>query len=240
MIKPSYQESRGGALAITGEFVSMKMVSHPFVEDSRIHSLKIHGNGKYHPVLDIGPVNPRSSKQACDSGCAEAQAKFDQQYPQFSKTKKLFEQLRRTEFRQLDQGNCTYLDYTGAALPPQSLLDNHFKFLKDNLLGNPHSAHEPSLRASHEDQAARDAVLSFCNADPSVYTVVWTANSSAAIKVVAQSYPFSKKGAFVYAPDCHNSVLGISEFAKSKGAAVQGFKFGKNWTSSYDYDELED
>lgn len=61
------------------------------------------------------------------------------------------------------------------------------------------------------------------------------------LKIVEQSYPFTKKGAFVYAPDCHNSVLGISEFAKNKGAAVQGFKFGgKNWTSSYDYDDLED
>eukprot|EP00961_Rhodomonas_salina_P302129 3940734-Rhodomonas_salina.1 len=181
-----------------------------------------------------------SSSNDEDHECAKAQERFENQYPQWSKTKDMFKHLRKTEFSQIDKEHLSYFDYTGGALAPRSLIEKHLEFLRGNLLGNPHSAHGPSLRASNEDEAARQAVLNFCNADPSVYTVIWTANASAALKVVGSSYPFSKKGAFVYAPDCHNSVLGISEFAKSKGAAVKGFKFGKNWTISYDYEDLED
>ena len=73
---------------------------------------------------------------------------------------------------------------------------------------------------------ARQEVLEFCNADPSEeYEVIWTANASGALKVVGESYPFVRNSAFLYAPDCHNSVLGISKFAAKKKARVGGFHF---------------
>ena len=175
-----------------------------------------------------------------DRDYAQALDDFEKSFPIFAKSKSLFEGLRKSEFSRMESGDCTYLDYTGAALAPQSLIEKHCNFLRENLLGNPHSENHPSALATTEDTAAREAVLRFCNADPSIYTVVWTANASAALKLVGESFPFDKSGAFVYAPDSHNSVLGISQFARSKGAAVKGFKFGKNWSSSYDYNDLEE
>ena len=177
--------------------------------------------------------------QSLGTDCAKELALFEEKYPNFSRTKDIFKCLRDRDFSRLESHGCTYLDYTGAALAPASLLDKHYNFLRMNILGNPHSENQPSALATQEDIAARQAVLSFCNADPSIYTVVWTANTSAAIKLVGESFPFGRNGAFIYAPDSHNSVLGISEFARSKGASVKGFKFRKKWSSSYDYEDLE-
>jgi len=211
---------------------------------SRASAVSLHADFE-HPKNREGSTpkcakaNPSDSED-WEGGSSGARARLDAMCPAFAQTEHLFDLIRRADFAQLERGGeCTYLDYTGAALAPQSVLQAHFKLLTSNLLGNPHSTNAPSARATQHDNAARVAVLAFCNADPAEYAVIWTANSSAALKLVGESYPFSTEGAFVYAPDCHNSVLGISEFAKRKGAAVCGFKFGDGFTSSYDYADLE-
>jgi molybdenum cofactor sulfurtransferase len=70
-----------------------------------------------------------------------------------------------------------------------------------------------SLRYADE---ARATVLSFFDAPPSEYTVVFTQNASAALKLVGESYPFSSDSAFVLGADSHNSVHGIREFARKR------------------------
>ncbi|MGA9837897.1 MAG: aminotransferase class V-fold PLP-dependent enzyme, partial [Gemmatimonadaceae bacterium] len=57
-------------------------------------------------------------------------------------------------------------------------------------------------------------------ADASEYTVIFAANASAAIKLVAESYPFAEGGACLLTADNHNSVNGIREFAARAGARV--------------------
>jgi Aminotransferase class-V len=52
---------------------------------------------------------------------------------------------------------------------------------------------------------ARAAVLSYFNAS-SDYTVVFTANASAALKLVAEAYPFASGSSLVIGADSHNSV----------------------------------
>ena len=66
---------------------------------------------------------------------------------------------------------------------------------------------------------ARAAVLSFINAPPGS-TVIFTANASAALKLVGEAFPFTPRAAFILPEDAHNSVHGIREFAKAKGAPV--------------------
>jgi molybdenum cofactor sulfurtransferase len=59
---------------------------------------------------------------------------------------------------------------------------------------------------------ARAAVLSYFNAS-SDYTVVFTANASAALKLVAEAYPFTDGSSLVIGADSHNSVnILISSF----------------------------
>jgi molybdenum cofactor sulfurtransferase len=66
---------------------------------------------------------------------------------------------------------------------------------------------------------AREAVLSFFQAPPG-YTVIFTANATAALKLVGESFPFNKGSSFVLGVDSHNSVHGIRQFAARKEADV--------------------
>lgn len=62
-------------------------------------------------------------------------------------------------------------------------------------------------------------MLSFFSAPPG-YTVIFTANASAALKLVGESFPFSEGGCYVVGADSHNSVHGIRQYAAKRGASV--------------------
>ncbi|MFD9461057.1 hypothetical protein [Streptomyces sp. NPDC060027] len=67
--------------------------------------------------------------------------------------------LRAREFGYLDEGGHTYLDHTGAGLPPRSLVTGSAERITGGLFGNPHSD-SPASRASGVLLAeARRAVL---------------------------------------------------------------------------------
>ena len=67
---------------------------------------------------------------------------------------------------------------------------------------------------------ARQFVLSYFNASPKEYVVIFTPNASGALKLVGESYPFVQGGQYLLTFDNHNSVNGIREFAHAKGAAI--------------------
>ncbi len=128
--------------------------------------------------------------------------------------------LRAREYARLDAFDQAYLDYTGGGLYAESQLREHQELLSSGILGNPHS-NSPASRASTAfAEAARRAVLSFVNASPDEYTVVFTANASSALKLVGESFPFTTGSRFLLTADNHNSVNGIREFARSRDASV--------------------
>jgi selenocysteine lyase/cysteine desulfurase len=131
-----------------------------------------------------------------------------------------FAALRAREFARLDAGAHAYLDYTGSALYPQSLVDRHAAMLRDAVLGNPHSENPASLASSALIAEARGRVLRFFDADPAEYAVCFTANATAALHLVAESYPFAPDAPLVLSADNHNSVNGAREYARRAGAAV--------------------
>lgn len=131
-----------------------------------------------------------------------------------------FADLRAREFSRLDRERHAYLDYTGSGLYPERLLDRHQALLRGHLFGNPHSRHQPSASSTAILDEARAAVLGFLDADPAEYAAVLTMNASGAIKLVGESYPFARGGAYVLAADNHNSVNGVREFARRAGAAT--------------------
>jgi selenocysteine lyase/cysteine desulfurase len=132
-----------------------------------------------------------------------------------------FATLRAREFARLDDNGQAYLDYTGSALYPASAVRRHLALLERRVFGNPHSHHAPSEASTAVIDAARQAVLEYLDADPAVYTVVFTANASAAVKVVAEAFPFGPECGLVLTSDNHNSVNGIREFARRAGAPVR-------------------
>jgi selenocysteine lyase/cysteine desulfurase len=129
--------------------------------------------------------------------------------------------LRTREFSRLDRDHLAYLDYTGSALYAESLVAAHHALLARGVLGNPHSENEPSRASGVLIDDARADILQFFDADPDEYVVCFTANASAAVKLVAESYPFSPASLLVLTEDNHNSVNGMREYAKRSGAHVE-------------------
>jgi molybdenum cofactor sulfurtransferase len=130
------------------------------------------------------------------------------------------QELRELEFSRLDANGHVYLDYTGAGLYPESLVHIHSDLLAKQVLGNPHSRSPASLAMTNKIEAARSRVLLFFDADPNEYKVVFTLNSSGALKLVGESFPFELGSRFSLTADNHNSVNGIREFARAKRALV--------------------
>ena len=110
-----------------------------------------------------------------------------------------------------------YLDYTGGNVAPESLLDDHLKFLKDGVYGNPHSNNPTSQLSGYYLNKARERVIEYFNARD--YYCVFTANASAALQIVGECYRFSNDSILLLAADNHNSVNGIREYCKNKGGS---------------------
>jgi molybdenum cofactor sulfurtransferase len=128
--------------------------------------------------------------------------------------------LRAREYARLDGQDHVYLDYTGGGLYAERQLDAHMALLKRGVFGNPHSSNPTSLAATELDEHARDFVLDYFNASPDEYVLIFTQNASGALKLVGESYPFEPGGHYLLTFDNHNSVNGIREFARARGAAV--------------------
>src|SRR5262245_39407778 len=151
-----------------------------------------------------------------------AQPEYDaflSSYPDFAATSRL-DTLRRTDYARLDAQGHVYLDYTGGCLYAEPPLREHLAFLAKGVFGNPHSQNVTSLATGELVEQTRDDVLRFFNASSDEYQVVFTANATGALKLVGESYPFAPGSALLLTADNHNSVNGIREFARRKGATV--------------------
>ncbi|MEZ5364044.1 MAG: aminotransferase class V-fold PLP-dependent enzyme [Bryobacterales bacterium] len=151
---------------------------------------------------------------------AACQERFREAYREYEKTEAL-DRLRAAEYARLDDAGHVYLDYTGGGLYAAVQLRRHFELLERGVFGNPHS-HNPSSSAMTElVEKTRRRVLEYFNAPADEYVAIFTANASNALKLVGESYPFAPGGRYLLTFDNHNSVNGIREFARAKGAAIR-------------------
>ena len=153
------------------------------------------------------------------TGLAAALAEFSSRFPAFDPDGS-FTALRRSEYGRLDATDQVYLDYTGGGLHAASQIDAHADLLRGSVLGNPHSNNPTSLAATELVNRARQRVLEYFNAPPEEYFCIFTGNASAALRLVGESYQFARGGTFALTFDNHNSVNGIREFARRRGARV--------------------
>ena len=152
-------------------------------------------------------------------GVDESYADFIARYPGYADTAAL-DKLRATEYRRLDEQGQVYLDYTGGSLHAESQLQKHFELLRSAVFGNPHSASPTSVAITEHVERTRRYVLSYFNTSAKDYILVFTQNASGALKLVGESFPFAPGGRYMLAFDNHNSVNGIREFARAKGASI--------------------
>ncbi|KAK6293426.1 hypothetical protein J4Q44_G00357520 [Coregonus suidteri] len=109
----------------------------------------------------------------------------------------------------------TYLDHAGTTLYPESLVREFYQDISRNVYGNPHS-HNPSSRLTHDTvEHVRYRILQHFNTTPDKYSVIFTSGCTAALKLIAESFPWRPPTAaepasqFCYLTDNHTSVVGI-------------------------------
>lgn len=163
----------------------------------------------------LNPINKYEFDQMADG-----YSTFIESYPSFNQTR-LLDEWRKTQYNRLDVNEQIYLDYTGGGLYSESQLDEHMELLRTSVLGNPHSANPTSLAMTDLVEDTRKYVLRYFNASPDEYIAIFTANASGALKLVGEAYPFTPASHYILTFDNHNSVNGIREFAKAKGAQVK-------------------
>ncbi|MGZ4179583.1 MAG: aminotransferase class V-fold PLP-dependent enzyme [Solirubrobacteraceae bacterium] len=130
----------------------------------------------------------------------------------------LLDELRETDFARLDRDHQVYLDYTGGGLYASSQLREHFALLESCVFGNPHSIKPTSSVSTEYLLRARASVLQFFNASPDEYEAIFTPNATGALRLVGEAYPFHSGDRFLLTFDNHNSVNGVREFARARGA----------------------
>jgi molybdenum cofactor sulfurtransferase len=152
------------------------------------------------------------------SGQAAAYDRFIAAFPDYLTTGAI-DTLRADDYGRLDAHGHVYLDYTGGSLYGESQVRAHFDLLAAHVFGNPHSVNESSTAVTHLVERTRRAVLDWFNADDD-YVAVFTANATASLKLVGEAYPFTAGGRALFTFDNHNSVNGVREFARARGARV--------------------
>ena len=148
-----------------------------------------------------------------------AQAAFRLAHPEFEATRAL-DDLRATEYARLDRAGQVFLDYTAGGVYADSQVRAHAELLMTGVFGNPHSTNRASEAMTEWVERARAYVLQYFNGSPEEYVVCFTQNASGALRLVGEAYPFTPQGHYLLTFDNHNSVNGIREFARAKGARV--------------------
>lgn len=146
----------------------------------------------------------------------KAEADFQVTNPTYSATA-IIDEMRGLDFSRLDREGHIYLDYTGGSLYADSQVQKHMELLVKGVFGNPHSTNPTSLMAGQLIEEARQYIKDYFKAAD--YQLVFTANASQALKIIGEGYPFHEKGHFLLLFDNHNSVNGIREYCRRKGAA---------------------
>jgi molybdenum cofactor sulfurtransferase len=171
------------------------------------------------PTGSLDRGEPHGSQLPALLPLADAEATFLQSYPDYATTHRL-DELRASDYARLDRTAQVYVDYTGGGLYAETQVRAHMDLLLTHVLGNPHSTNPTSRAMTQLVEQARAYVLEFFHASADEYAVIFTQNASGALKLVGESYPFGSNDRYLLTFDNHNSVNGIREFARAKGAQV--------------------
>lgn len=137
--------------------------------------------------------------------------------------------IRREEFSRLHAAGVTYADHAGAPPHSEALVRECAAMMEATLLGNPHSGgggggdlnvRSSSSASSGSIEAARCATLEHFNAPCGEYAVVFTSGATAALRLVAESFPWTSNSTLQYTRSNHSSVLGMRGPAAAAGARV--------------------
>lgn len=148
------------------------------------------------------------------------------------------EALREREYPHMSKG--IYLDHSGTTIYARSLITAFSEKMTSTLYGNPHSANEPARLSGEMVDAVRERTLRFLGADPEHFDLVFVANATAGIKLVADAFrDLAEKtwtGSFWYGyhKDAHTSLVGVRELAGAEARCFTGDAEVEHWLASAD------
>ncbi|KAK4105521.1 PLP-dependent transferase [Parathielavia hyrcaniae] len=124
------------------------------------------------------------------------------------------ESFRDEEYPMLD--GSIYLDHAGTTLYSRSLMGRFAKDMTANLFGNPHSASASSQLSTARIEDIRLRLLRFFGADPAEFDLVFVANTTAGIKLVAEALRAGPDSFdYAYHRASHTSLVGVREEARN-------------------------
>ena len=129
------------------------------------------------------------------------------------------------------------MDHGGATIYAKSLVQEFSEAMLSSLWGNPHSENLPARTSGEMVDNIRAKALSFLGADPEQYDLVFVANATAAVKLVADSFynlgerTRSRNFWYGYHCEAHTSLLGVRELSSGNYHCFEGDDEVENWLS---------
>ncbi|MCJ1430845.1 hypothetical protein MMC27_000195 [Xylographa pallens] len=151
-------------------------------------------------------------------------------------------EIRSREYPLLN--GITYLDHAGTTLYPRSLIYDFSKDLVSSVFGNPHSASPSSELSTERIERVRLRVLQFFKANPEDFDIVFVANATAAIRLVAsafQDYGYGPNQSgfwYGYHNDAHTSLVGVRRLASADSRCFESDTEVEDWLAGRKDKEL--
>jgi len=104
--------------------------------------------------------------------------------------------------------------------------------LKSHLYGNPHSQSPSSILSTQRIETTRVRMLEFFKADPQHFDLIFVANATAAIKLVADGMrgdSYDKGFWYGYHAAAHSSLVGVRELATAGSRCFNSDEEVENW-----------
>ncbi|KIL95098.1 hypothetical protein FAVG1_02030 [Fusarium avenaceum] len=145
------------------------------------------------------------------------------------------EDFREYEYPNMAQG--AYLDHGGATVYARSVITGFSQAMIGNLWGNPHSENLPAKLSGDMVDSVRAKTLEFFGADPEHFDLVFVANATAGIKLVADAFRDlgentpTKSFWYGYHKEAHTSIIGIRALTSGDNHCFEDDDGVEDWIS---------
>ena len=140
---------------------------------------------------------------------------------------------RNNNLRRLQ--NNIYMDYAKESIFADSQFQEIIKDFNTHVYGNTHSESPSATLSTEQVQQARTFLINSLGITSlTEYVVVFTYSYAQALKVVAESFPYTEKSKFFYSSTSSNNILGLRGFVEKAGGKSELFDITKKSEFSFE------
>ncbi|KAI1503655.1 pyridoxal phosphate-dependent transferase [Biscogniauxia marginata] len=147
------------------------------------------------------------------------------------------ENVRQKEYPHMNNVG-VYLDHSGTTIYAKSTVESFASKMVTNLYGNPHSENSPAKLSGDVVDQVREKTLNFLGASPQEFDLIFVANATAAIKLVADSFrdlaekTRDRRFWYGYHKDAHTSIVGVRELTYGQSYCFESDQEVERWLHS--------